>query len=135
MLMEPPKQAPLPRVGLGSGDGPEPRPERLRIASREPTVEIVGSALSVTWARSCMVKRSGNGDFGAACLQGHRLSAGSEPLYLFYLVPRAASRLQMQPEEPVVACNGPTKTATLTMLARRLRLAEMHQGLRRGHHA
>ena len=54
--MEPPNQAPLPRVGLGSCDGPKPRPDRLRIASSEPTVATVG-ALSVTWL--CTQSRPG----------------------------------------------------------------------------
>ena len=60
-----------------------------------------------------------NGSFGAAWLQGHGHPMGSETLGLSTRVRGAASSLQMQPEEPVVAGRGPTKTAPLAMLSRR----------------
>ena len=63
-----------------------------------------------------MVKGSEVGILGAAGLQHHGLPVGSETLHLLFRVPRAAARLQMQPEEPVVAGHGPAKTATLTQL-------------------
>ena len=63
-----------------------------------------------------MVNRSENGAFGASCLQGHGPSAGSEVLGLSSRVPRAASSLRRQSNEPVVARYAPTKTATLTLL-------------------
>ena len=65
-----------------------------------------------------MVKRSEVGESGGAWLQRHGLSVGSEVLGLSSRVLRAASSLQMQPDEPVVASYGTAKTATLTMLER-----------------
>jgi len=58
-----------------------------------------------------MVKRSENGVLGAAWLQGHGLSVGPEVMGCYSRVRRAASSLQMQPGEPVVARYGATKTA------------------------
>ena len=51
----------------------------------------------------------------AAWLQDHGLPVKSETLGVSSRVLKAASSLQTQPEEPVVASCGPTKTATLTM--------------------
>ena len=65
-----------------------------------------------------MVKHSKMGDFGAAWLQDHGLPVGPETLGVSSRVRRAALRLQMQSDEPVVAGRGPTKTVTLTMLRR-----------------
>ena len=56
---------------------------------------------------TCMVRRSENGDLGTAWLQGHRLAEGSETLGLSSRVSKAASSLQMQPEEPVAASVAP----------------------------
>ena len=64
-----------------------------------------------------MVERSGIGILGAALRRSHGLSAESEGLGLSSRVRRAASSLQMQSEEPVVASYPPTKTAILTMLS------------------
>ena len=64
-----------------------------------------------------MVKRSGIGILGAALRRSHGLSAESE-VGLSSRVRRAASSLQMQSEETVLASYVPTKTAILTMLAR-----------------
>ena len=69
--------------------------------------------------RSCMVKRSELGILGAALRRSHGLSAESEVLCLSSRVRRAASSLQMQSEETVLASYGPTKTAILTMLFHR----------------
>ena len=63
-----------------------------------------------------MVKSSEIGMLGAALRQSHGLSAESEVLGLSSRVRRAASSLQMQSEETVLASYGPTKTAILTML-------------------
>ena len=63
-----------------------------------------------------MVERGEMGDFGAAWRQGHGHPVGSVTRGLTSRVPRTASRLEMQPEEPVVASSDPAKTATLTML-------------------
>ena len=60
------------------------------------------------------IKRSGVDEIGAAWLQGHGLPVGSEALGLSSRVRRAAPSPQMQPEEPVEASYGLTKTATLT---------------------
>ena len=67
-----------------------------------------------------MVKRSGVGDFGAGWLQEHGLPVGSEPTGLSSRVRRVAPGLPMQPEEPVVAGRGPTKTVTLAVLLCRI---------------
>ena len=64
-----------------------------------------------------MVKGSEIGILGAALRRSHGLSAASEVLGLSSRVRRAASSLQMQSEETVLASYGPTKTAILTMLA------------------
>ena len=58
-----------------------------------------------------MVKRSENGVLGAAWLQRHGLSVGSEVMGRSSRVRRAASSLQMQAHEPLVARYGATKTA------------------------
>ena len=63
-----------------------------------------------------MVKGSEIGILGAALRRSHGLSAESEVLGLSSRVRRAASSLQMQSEETVLASYGPTKTAILTML-------------------
>ena len=63
-----------------------------------------------------MVKRSKIVGLGGLWLQSYGLSVRSEVMGRFYRVRRAASSLQLQPEEPVVASCGLTKTATLTML-------------------
>ena len=68
-----------------------------------------------------MVKRSEIGILGAALRGSHGFSAESEALGLSSRVRRAASSLQMQSEETVLASYGPTKTAILTMLVRRQR--------------
>ena len=65
-----------------------------------------------------MVKRSEIGVLGAVLHRSHGLSAESEVLGLSSRVRRAASSLQMQSEETVLASYGPTKTAILTMLVR-----------------
>jgi len=57
-----------------------------------------------------MVKRSKNGDLSGLWLEGHGLSVRSEALGLFSRVRRAASSLQMQSDEPVVASCGTAKT-------------------------
>ena len=62
-----------------------------------------------------MVKRSEKGDLGGLWREGHGLSKRSEVLGLSSRVPRAAPRLRMRPEEPVVARHGLAKTATLTL--------------------
>ena len=59
--------------------------------------------------RSYMVERSEIGDFRAAWFQCHGLSEGGETLGLLSRVRRAASRLRVQPPEPVLACYGPGK--------------------------
>jgi len=64
-----------------------------------------------------MVKRSENGDVGGLWLQSYGLLVGSEVMGRFYRVRKAASSLQLQSDEPVVASYGATKTATLTMLS------------------
>ena len=66
-----------------------------------------------------MVKRSEIGVLGAALRGSHGISAESEVLGLSSRVRRAASSLQMQSEETVLASYGPTKTAILTMLQHR----------------
>ena len=63
-----------------------------------------------------MAKGSAIGILGVALRRGHGLSAESEVLGLSSRVRRAASSLQMQSEETVLASYGPTKTAILTML-------------------
>ena len=50
------------------------------------------------------------GEFGAAWLQGHGLSVGSEVMGCSSRLRRAASSLQDQQQEPVVASHGPAKT-------------------------
>ena len=72
--------------------------------------------------RAWMVKRSVNGNVGGLKLESRGLSVGCEALGLSSRVRRAASRLQVQPEEPVVASCGPPKDGPLTVLARRMRL-------------
>jgi len=57
-----------------------------------------------------MVKRSGNGAIGGLWQKGHGLSVGSEAKGPSSRVRRAASSLQMQPHEPLVASCGATKT-------------------------
>ena len=69
-----------------------------------------------------MVKASEIGILGAALRRSHGLSAESEVLGLSSRVRRAASSLQMQSEETVVASYGPAKTAILTMLALSMRV-------------
>ena len=64
-----------------------------------------------------MAKRSDIGILGAALRRSHGFSAEPEVLGLSSRVRRAASSLQMQSEEPVVARCGRTKTAGLTVLA------------------
>ena len=63
-----------------------------------------------------MVKRGEIGELGTAWFQCHGLSVGSEVLGLSSRVRRAAPSLRTQPEKPLVASHGPTKTATLAML-------------------
>ena len=64
-----------------------------------------------------MVKRSEFGILGVALRQGQQAcSVGSELLGLSSRVRRAASSLQLQSNEAVVASHGPAKTATLTLL-------------------
>ena len=65
-----------------------------------------------------MVKRSQIGILGGLLLKGDGLSVGPVVLGRFSRVRRAASRLQLQSEEPVVAGHRLAKTATVTMLAR-----------------
>ena len=65
-----------------------------------------------------MVKRSEIGILGAAWRRSQGVSAESKMMGLSSRVRRAASSLQMQSEEPVVASYGPAKTAVLTMLSR-----------------
>ena len=65
-----------------------------------------------------MLKRGGIVNLGRLWREGHGLSVRSEVMGRFYRVRRAASSLQLQPEEPAVARCGLTKTATLTMLSR-----------------
>ena len=67
-----------------------------------------------------MVKRSEIGEFGGAWRPGHGLSVGSEALGLSFRVNRAGASLQTQSVEPVVVSCGLTKTATLTMLPRKV---------------
>ena len=71
-----------------------------------------------------MVNGSEISILGAAWLQGHGLFVGSETMGLSSRVSRTATRLQMQPEEPMEARYGPTKVATLTMLARQPRTTQ-----------
>ena len=54
-----------------------------------------------------MARRGELGGFRAAWLRCHGLSVGSETRGPFSRVPRAASSLRMQSEEPVVASYGP----------------------------
>ena len=61
--------------------------------------------------RACMAKRSGNGVLGGAWLQCHGRPEASELLGASSRVRRAASSLQMHPEELMVASYGLTKTA------------------------
>ena len=63
-----------------------------------------------------MVKGSGIGILGTALRRRHGLSAESEVMGPSSRVRRAASSLQMQSEETVLASYGPTKTAILTRL-------------------
>ena len=63
-----------------------------------------------------MVKHGEIGVLGAALRRSQGFSAESEALGLSSRVRRAASSLQMQSEETVVASHGPTKTADLTLL-------------------
>ena len=88
-----------------------------------------------------MVTGSKIGILGAALRRSHGLSAESEVLGLSSRVRRAASSLQMQSEETVLASYGPTKTAILTMLrgsppprlmVRRSEGGEARRGPRRG---
>ena len=58
-----------------------------------------------------MVKRSEIVNVGGLWLKGHGLSVASETLGLFSRVGRAAPSLQTQPDEPLEASYGPTKTA------------------------
>ena len=62
-----------------------------------------------------MVKRSEVVSLGGLWLEGHGLPEKSETLGLSSRVRRAASSLQMQSDQPVVASRGATKTATLAM--------------------
>ena len=77
-----------------------------------------------------MAKRSEIGVLGAALRGSHGISAESEVLRLSSRVRRAASSLQMQAEETVLASYGPTKTAILTMLVRRADVLDPHRVLR-----
>ena len=61
-------------------------------------------------------QRSEFGILGAAWLQCHGLSAGSDVMRRVSRARRAASSLEMQPDELMVARYGATKTATLTIL-------------------
>ena len=70
--------------------------------------------------RAWMVKRSENVNLGGLWLEGHGLSVGSEALGLSFRVNRAGASLQTQSVEPVVVSCGLTKTATLTMLPRKV---------------
>ena len=63
-----------------------------------------------------MVKRGEIVNLGGLWREGHGLSEGSETLGLSSRVRRAASSLQMQSDEPVVASYGLAKTATSTIL-------------------
>ena len=63
-----------------------------------------------------MVKRGELGNLAALWMEGRCLSVRSELMGRFYRVRRAASSLQLQPDEPVVASSGSTKTATLAIL-------------------
>ena len=67
-----------------------------------------------------MLKRSDTGVLGASWLAGHGGSEGSEAPGVSSRVQRAASSLQMQPEERVLASCGAAKAAPLTMLKRYL---------------
>ena len=69
---------------------------------------------TLTWT----VKRSENVSLGGLWPQSCGLPVRFEVMGRFCRVRRAASSLQLQPEEPVVASCGLTKTATLTMLSR-----------------
>ena len=62
-----------------------------------------------------MVKRSEIGVLSVALRQTRGLSVESEALGVSSGVHRAASILQMQSDQPVVASRGATKTATLAM--------------------
>ena len=64
-----------------------------------------------------MVKRREIGILGAALRRSHGFSAESEVPDLSSRVRRAASSLQMQSEETVLASYSPTKTDILTMLS------------------
>jgi len=59
---------------------------------------------------TCMVKRSGNGAIGGLWQKGRGRPVGSEAKGPSSRVRRAASSLQMQPHEPLVASGGATKT-------------------------
>ena len=63
-----------------------------------------------------MAKRSEIVNLGGHWLKSHGLSMACETLGLFSRVRRAAPSLRTQPEKPLVASHGPTKTATLAML-------------------
>ena len=63
-----------------------------------------------------MVKRSEHGDLGGLWLQSYGLPVRSEVMGRFHRVRRAASRLQLQSEEPLVASHHAAKTATLSEL-------------------
>ena len=66
---------------------------------RTRDAQRVGGRVERAWR----VKRSEIGTSGAAWLHDRGLPVGSETLSLSSRVPRAASRLQMQPGEPVGA--------------------------------
>ena len=63
-----------------------------------------------------MVRRGEGRDVGGLWLQSCGLSVRSEVMGRFYRVRRAASSLQLQPEEPLAASHHAATTATLTML-------------------
>ena len=54
-----------------------------------------------------------NGNLGGVWWKGDGLSAGSEATGRFSRVPRAAPRLQMQPDELPVTSDGLTKTGRI----------------------
>ena len=86
--------------------------QSLATASKKRTVYEPVSERPSSW----MVKRGENVNLGGLWQKGHGLSVGSEAKRPSSRVRRAASSLQMQSHEPLLASCGGTKTATLTML-------------------
>ena len=110
-------------LGLGQGwrrlmlgDRVDERVARLRVpdeerahARRERTHKVAREQQQSDEA-ACMVKRGENGDVGGLWLEGHGHSTGSDASGLSPRVRRAASRLCLRPEEPMVAGYGAAKT-------------------------